>query len=78
MGAVVAGAQHTTRCLLVPCGAALLMVVFGVLVFVFGDQDEQVIGGAAFLIALVNAGMAVGQWPEVRAARRRTDPGLPS
>jgi len=45
------------------------MVVFGALVFVFGDENDQVIGGVAFIIALANAGMAVGQWPELRAAR---------
>ncbi len=59
-------------------GSAIVMVVFGVLVFVFGDEDEQIIGGVAFLIALGNAGMAVGQWPELRAARGRADRELPS
>jgi len=43
------------------------MVSFGVLVLAFADQDRQIVGAGALLIALIHAAMAVGQWPELKA-----------
>jgi hypothetical protein len=54
------------------------MVVSGVLVFVFGDQDQQIIGAGALFLALINAGMAIGQWSELKATERPADRELPS
>ena len=54
------------------------MLVFGLLVFVFGNQDQQVIGAGALMIALFNAAMAVGQWPELKATEGSADGELPS
>jgi hypothetical protein len=53
--------------------AAALMVVLAVLVFTSGDGDQQIIGAGAGLVALINAGMAIRQWPALRAARGSTD-----
>jgi hypothetical protein len=54
------------------------MVVLGVLVFVFGDQDQQITGAVALLLALFNGAMAIGQWPELKANGRSTDREFPS
>ncbi|MGY1620923.1 hypothetical protein ACI789_01855 [Geodermatophilus sp. SYSU D00965] len=53
--------------------AAALMVGLAVVVFTSGDDDQQIIGAGAALVAVVNAGMAVGQWRELRAAGGSSD-----
>ena len=58
--------------------SAVVMVVFGVLVLAFGDQDQQITGAVALLLALFNGAMAVGQWPELKATRRSADRELPT
>lgn len=58
--------------------SALLMLVFGVLVLVFGDEGKQITGACALLIALINAAMAIGQWPELKASEDPADRELPS
>jgi hypothetical protein len=54
------------------------MLVFGALVLVFGDEEIQIIGAFALFVALINAAMAIGQWPELKAAQKRPDRELPS
>jgi hypothetical protein len=54
------------------------MVGFGVLVLILGDEDQQIIGAGALLIALIHAGMAVGQWPELRGEAGQADRERPS
>ena len=58
--------------------SALLMLMLGVLVLVFGDEDHQITGASALLIALINAATAVGQWPELKATEGPADRELPS
>ncbi len=48
---------------------ALFMVVFGLLLMVHGDNDQQILAAGAFLVAFINAAMAIGPWQELRAAK---------
>jgi hypothetical protein len=54
------------------------MLVFGALVLVVGDDSQRIIGVGALFIALINAALAIGQWPELKAAEKRPGHERPS
>jgi hypothetical protein len=53
------------------------MLVLGVFVFAFGDQDQQVVGAGALSLALFNAAMAIGQRSELKTTDGPEDRELP-